>query len=142
MYYYSLIHPFIDFFLTSLLEYNCFTMVYYFLLYNEVNQLYVYIYIPFIDLSNTLLITWQIPGTMPGSLRNPKWIPQGSDSQRTPLFPVPAQGTHFQVLPVPQNFHSQRASIFLPSYNIQSYTLDFQTKAVEHKQKQIKPEVL
>ena len=31
-------------FLTSLLEYNCFTMVYQFLLYNKVNQLYVYIY--------------------------------------------------------------------------------------------------
>ena len=29
---------------TSLLEYNCFTMVGYFLLYNKVNQLYVYIY--------------------------------------------------------------------------------------------------
>ena len=32
------------FFLTSLLEYNCFTMVYQFLLYNKVNQLYIYIY--------------------------------------------------------------------------------------------------
>ena len=32
------------FFLTSLLEYNCFTMVCQFLLYNKVNQLYVYIY--------------------------------------------------------------------------------------------------
>ena len=32
------------FFLTPLLEYNCFTMVCYFLLYNKVNQLYVYIY--------------------------------------------------------------------------------------------------
>ena len=32
------------FFPTSLLEYNCFTMVGYFLLYNKVNQLYVYIY--------------------------------------------------------------------------------------------------
>ena len=31
-------------FLTSLLEYNCFTMVYQFLLYNKVNQLYIYIY--------------------------------------------------------------------------------------------------
>ena len=30
--------------LTSLLEYNCFTMVCQFLLYNKVNQLYVYIY--------------------------------------------------------------------------------------------------
>ena len=30
--------------LTSLLEYNCFTMVCYFLLYNKVNQLYIYIY--------------------------------------------------------------------------------------------------
>ena len=29
--------------LTSLLEYNCFTMVYQFLLYNKVNQLYIYI---------------------------------------------------------------------------------------------------
>ena len=32
------------FFLTSLLEYNCFTMVCQFLLYNKVNQLYIYIY--------------------------------------------------------------------------------------------------
>ena len=32
------------FFLTSLLEYNCFTMVCQSLLYNKVNQLYVYIY--------------------------------------------------------------------------------------------------
>ena len=32
------------FFLTSLLEYNCFTMLCQFLLYSEVNQLYVYIY--------------------------------------------------------------------------------------------------
>ena len=32
------------FFLTCLLEYNCFTMVCQFLLYNKVNQLYVYIY--------------------------------------------------------------------------------------------------
>ena len=32
------------FFLTSLLEYNCFTMLCYFLLYNKVNQLYIYIY--------------------------------------------------------------------------------------------------
>ena len=31
-----------SFFLTSLLEYNCFTMVCYFLLYNKVNQLYIY----------------------------------------------------------------------------------------------------
>ena len=34
---------FVFFFLTSLLEYNCFTMVCYFLLYNKVNQLYIYI---------------------------------------------------------------------------------------------------
>ena len=32
------------FFLTSLLEYNCFTMLHSFLLYNKVNQLYIYIY--------------------------------------------------------------------------------------------------
>ena len=32
------------FFLTFLLEYNCFTMLCYFLLYNKVNQLYIYIY--------------------------------------------------------------------------------------------------
>ena len=36
-------HPILFFFLTSLLEYNCFTMVCYFLLYNKVNQLYIYI---------------------------------------------------------------------------------------------------
>ena len=43
------LHVFINyvkpiFFLTSLLEYNCFTMLCQFLLYNKVNQLYVYIY--------------------------------------------------------------------------------------------------
>ena len=32
------------YFLTSLLEYKCFTMVCQFLLYNKVNQLYMYIY--------------------------------------------------------------------------------------------------
>ena len=35
---------FILFFLTSLLEYNCFTVVCQFLRYNKVNQLYIYIY--------------------------------------------------------------------------------------------------
>ena len=34
---------FLQFFLTSLLEYNCFTMVCQFLLYKKVNQLYIYI---------------------------------------------------------------------------------------------------
>ena len=33
------------FILTSLLEYNCFTMVCSFLLYNKVNQLYIYMYL-------------------------------------------------------------------------------------------------
>ena len=32
-----------------LLEYSCFTMVHYFLLYSKVNHLYVYIYPPFLD---------------------------------------------------------------------------------------------
>ena len=32
------------FYLTFLLEYNCFTMVCYFLLHNKVNQLYIHIY--------------------------------------------------------------------------------------------------
>ena len=47
------------FFLTSLLEYNCFTMLCQFLLYNKVNQLYIYIcpYIPsLLHLSPTLPI--------------------------------------------------------------------------------------
>ena len=35
---------FLVFFLTSLLEYSCFTMLCQFLLYNKVNQLYVYIH--------------------------------------------------------------------------------------------------
>ena len=35
---------FLPSFLSFLLEYNCFTMFCYFLLYNEVNQLYVYLY--------------------------------------------------------------------------------------------------
>ena len=39
-----LFYLFIFYFLTSLLEYNCFTMVCQFLLYNKVNQLYIYIY--------------------------------------------------------------------------------------------------
>ena len=37
-------HTFFFFSLTSLLEYNCFTMLCQFLLYNKVNQLYIYIY--------------------------------------------------------------------------------------------------
>ena len=41
-YIYLCIYLFI--YLTSLLEYNCFTMVCQFLLYNKVNQLYIYIY--------------------------------------------------------------------------------------------------
>ena len=32
------------FFLASLLEYNCFTLLCWLLLYNKVNQLYVYMY--------------------------------------------------------------------------------------------------
>ena len=37
------------FFLTSLLEYNCFTMVCQFLLYNKVNQLYIYSFMFYIQ---------------------------------------------------------------------------------------------
>ena len=51
----------ISFFLTSLLEYNCFTMVCQFLLYNKVNQLYIYIY-PHI----TSLL--RLPPTLPNPL--------------------------------------------------------------------------
>ena len=39
------INIYIYIFLTSLLEYNCFTMECQFLLYNKVNQLYIYIYL-------------------------------------------------------------------------------------------------
>ena len=46
------------FFLTSLLEYNCFTMVCQSLLYNKVNQLYIYIY----PLISSLL---RLPPTLP-----------------------------------------------------------------------------
>ena len=45
-------------FLTSLLEYNCFTMVCQFLLYNKVNQLYVYIY-------SHILSLLHLPPTLP-----------------------------------------------------------------------------
>ena len=38
------LHSCLFFFLTSLLEYNCFTMLCQFLLYNKVNQPYVYMY--------------------------------------------------------------------------------------------------
>ena len=49
---------FILIFLTSLLEYNCFTMVCQFLLYSKVNQLYIYIYphISLLHLPPTLTI--------------------------------------------------------------------------------------
>ena len=47
-------------FFTSLLEYNCFTMLCQFLLYNKVNQLYVYIY-PHIPSLLSLLATLPIP---------------------------------------------------------------------------------
>ena len=43
--------PDLFFFLTSLLEYNCFKMLRSFLLYNQVNQLYAYIYPPIPSLS-------------------------------------------------------------------------------------------
>ena len=39
----DLLHMKTYFFLTSLLKYNCFTMVCYFLFYNKVNQVYLYI---------------------------------------------------------------------------------------------------
>ena len=45
-------------FLTTLLQYNCFTMLCQFLLYNKVNQLYVYIY-PYVP---SLL---RLPPTLP-----------------------------------------------------------------------------
>ena len=48
-----------NFFFTSLLEYNCFTMLCYFLLYNKVNQLYVYIY-PDIPQTMVLTVRYQI----------------------------------------------------------------------------------
>ena len=44
LYYLGFFNLPIFFFLTSLLEYNCFTMLCQFLLYNKVNQLYVCIY--------------------------------------------------------------------------------------------------
>ena len=44
----------------SLLEYNCFTTLYQFLLYNKVNQLYVYVY-PHIPSLLSLLPTLPIP---------------------------------------------------------------------------------
>ena len=47
-------------FLTSLLEYNCLTMVCQFLLYNKVNQLYIYIY-PHISSLLCLPLTLPIP---------------------------------------------------------------------------------
>ena len=46
------------FFLTSLLEYNCFTMVCQLLLYNNVNQLYIYIH-P--NISSLLCLTPTLP---------------------------------------------------------------------------------
>ena len=46
------------FFITSLLEYNCFTVVCQFLLYNKVNQLYVYIYLHILSLL-------RLPPTLP-----------------------------------------------------------------------------
>ena len=46
------------YFLTSLLEYNCFKMVHQFLLYNKVNQLYVYIYLHILSLLH-------LPPTLP-----------------------------------------------------------------------------
>ena len=48
------------FFLTSLLEYNCFTVLCYFLLYNKVNHLYIYIYPHFSSLLR-LPLTIPIP---------------------------------------------------------------------------------
>ena len=51
---------YLTFFSTSLLEYKCFTMLCQFLLYNKVNQLYVYIY-PYIPSFLSLPPTLPIP---------------------------------------------------------------------------------
>ena len=59
----------IAFFLTSLLEYNCFTVLCQFLLYNKVNQLYIYIY-P--DISSLLV-------SLPPSLSHPSMWSQSTE---------------------------------------------------------------
>ena len=59
------------FFLASL-EYNCFTMVWQFLLYYKVNQLYIYIYL---HISSLLCLPPTLPLTPLGGHKAPSWSP-------------------------------------------------------------------
>ena len=91
------------FFLTSLLEYNCFTMVCQFLLYNKVKQLYIYIYPHF----SSLLC---LPPTLPIPL------PQVVTKHRADLpmlcscFPLAIYFTFGSV------YMSMPLSLFVPAY--------------------------
>ena len=65
---------FLLFFLTSLLEYNYFTMVCQFLLYNKVNQLYIYIYPHISSLSHLPPSHPPCPTPLDGH-KAPSWSP-------------------------------------------------------------------
>ena len=116
-------------FLTSLLEYNCFTMVCQFLLYNKVNQLYVYIYphIPsLLSLPPTLPIPpprWsqsielislcyaQLPTSHPFYIWQCMYVNATFSLRPSFLFPPPVSSSPF----------STSASLFLPCHQVHQY---------------------
>ena len=94
---------FIYLFITSLLEYSCFTMVGKFLLFNKVNQLYIYIYSHFTSLL-------RLPPTLPIP---PFWV----DTKHRADLPVPCScfplGIYFTFGRV---YMSMPLSHFVPAY--------------------------
>ena len=116
-----------------LLEYNCFTILYQFLLYNEVHQLYVYIYaLPLVLPSCTLLLRQPpIP---------PSWVITEHQTELPVLygrFPLAIYFTHgsvymsipisqfipFPLPPSPVSTHpfSTSPSLFLPCKQVHLY---------------------
>ena len=89
-------------FLTSLLEYNCFTMVCQFLLYNKVNQLYIYIY-PHI--SSLLCLSPPSLSHPSGGHKAPSWSPCALQ-----LLPLAISFTFGSV------YMSMPLSHFIPAY--------------------------
>ena len=94
------------FFLISSLEYNCFTMVCYFLLYNKVNQLYIYIYPHIFSLlhlpptslshpsrwsqSTELISLWELCGCFPLSIYFGSIYKSMPLSHFIPTYPSPS----------------------------------------------------
>ena len=91
------------YFLTSLLEYNCFTMVCQFLLYNKANQLYIYIH-PHIS------FLLRLPPTLPISPLQVVTKHQADLPVKCGRFPLPIYLTFGSV------YMSMPLSHFIPAY--------------------------